>query len=135
VLFLMVGDYFSELTHMSDMTSRDDKPLPFDLEGLNQLYGSETVTELLTMSVDECRGLLEKIRTGISGKDSSVVLAAAHQMKGLASTMTINTLAEASLELETAARQERWNDIPLAEERLQEEFKQVESYILQVLGS
>jgi HPt (histidine-containing phosphotransfer) domain-containing protein len=106
---------------------------PFDLNGLYEMYGKETVQELLQMSVDEARGLLVQIDEGISERDSKIVMAAAHQLKGLASTMTINELARLSLELETTARQEDWTTISQLKDKLAHEFDSVANYISSVL--
>jgi HPt (histidine-containing phosphotransfer) domain-containing protein len=111
-----------------------NKNQPFNLQELNDLYGKETVFELLQMSVDEGIGLLQQIRTGIEGRDSKNVMAGAHQLKGLASTMTINGLAKVSLELETAAREENWPAIPDLEDRLKSEFEHVARYIATLLS-
>jgi HPt (histidine-containing phosphotransfer) domain-containing protein len=107
---------------------------PFDLNGLYEMYGKDTVQELLQMSVDEARGLLVQIQDGIAERDSKSVMAAAHQLKGLASTMTINELARLSTELEAAARQESWDSIPETKEKLEIEFAQVAKYVSSVLG-
>lgn len=118
---------------MSDKGTSDATP-PFDLSGLNELYGRETVAELLEMSVKEARDLLCQIDTAITERDGRAVMAAAHQLKGLASTMTINDLAQISLELETSARQEQWDTVGGIQERLQAEFRVVADYILSVLN-
>jgi HPt (histidine-containing phosphotransfer) domain-containing protein len=107
---------------------------PFDIEGLYEMYGKETVAELLQMSVDEARGLLDQIARGIEEHDTKSVMAAAHQLKGLASTMTINDLAKLSLELETNARQEQWETIPQSLSKLESEYTHVASYVAEVLA-
>lgn len=106
---------------------------PFDLNGLYDMYGKDTVQELLQMSVDEARGLLVQIREGLDEKESKVVMAAAHQLKGLASTMTINELARLSLELESTARQENWESMEGTLGLLESEFAKVASYVSTVL--
>lgn len=106
---------------------------PFDLQALYDMYGQDTVVELLQMSVDEARGLLEQINHGVEQRDSKVVMAAAHQLKGLASTMTINELAKLSFELESSARQEAWESIPDTTVRLANEFEHVAQYVSSVL--
>jgi HPt (histidine-containing phosphotransfer) domain-containing protein len=111
-----------------------NKNQPFNLQELNDLYGQDTVLELLQMSVDEGIGLLQQIRGGIETRDSKNVMAGAHQLKGLASTMTINGLAKVSLELETAARQEDWPAMPALEDRLKSEFEAVARYIATLLS-
>ena len=108
---------------------------PFDLDGLNQMYGKETVLELLEMSVNEVRGLIDEISTGIQDSDSRSLVAAAHQLKGLAATMTFNEMARLSLELETAARQEDWPSIPKTAKTLSSEFDDLATYIASILGS
>jgi HPt (histidine-containing phosphotransfer) domain-containing protein len=107
---------------------------PFDIDSLYDMYGKETVAELLQMSVDEARGLLDQIARGIEQRDTKSVMAAAHQLKGLASTMTINNLAKLSFELETSARQEQWDDIPATTSRLETEYRQLADYVNEVLA-
>lgn len=107
---------------------------PFDIEGLYEMYGKETVGELLQMSVDEARGLLDQIARGIKERDTKAVMAAAHQLKGLASTMTIDKLAKLSFELETSARQEQWDRIPETTSLLEHEYQYVANYVAEVLA-
>ena len=108
---------------------------PFDLKGLNEMYGKETVAELLAMSVDEARGLIAEIGRGISERNSRMVMEAAHQLKGLASTMTINDLANMSLQLETAARQNKWDGVSEMKAGLEKEFEHVAGYIQSILNT
>jgi HPt (histidine-containing phosphotransfer) domain-containing protein len=118
---------------MADASTSHNAP-PFDIQGLYDMYGKDTVAELLQMSVDEARGLMEQIGEGAKEKDSKIVMAAAHQLKGLASTMTINELARLSFELETSARQEGWDTIPDVIEKLHTELEHVATYVAQVLA-
>ncbi len=108
--------------------------LPFDIQGLYDMYGQDTVAELLQMSVDESRGLLDQMIEGTRDRDSKIVMAAAHQLKGLASTMTINELAKLSFELESSARQEQWESIPDTLTRLESEYQRTAKYVSEVLG-
>lgn len=107
---------------------------PFDIDALYEMYGKETVAELLQMSVDEARGLLDQINSAIQDRDSKIVLAAAHQLKGLASTMTINELARLSFELESSAKQDSWETISGTKDRLESEFTHVAEYVSEVLA-
>jgi HPt (histidine-containing phosphotransfer) domain-containing protein len=111
----------------------DNQASPFNLDELNELYGQETVFELLHMSVDEGTGLLKQIDDGINAHDARMIMAGAHQLKGLASTMTINRLSIISLELESAAREEHWEQIAEVQNRLCVEFKVVADYIARLL--
>lgn len=119
---------------MSESGKNGQTSVPFDLAGLNELYGAETVGELLQMSVDEASGLLVQIHDGMTLRDSRVIMAAAHQLKGLASTMTINELARLSMELETAAKQEQWDSLSGIEVKLNAEFDAVAKYVSVVLA-
>jgi HPt (histidine-containing phosphotransfer) domain-containing protein len=97
---------------------------PFDIDSLYDMYGKETVAELLQMSVDEARGLLDQIARGIEERDTKSVMAAAHQLN----------LAKLSFELETSARQEQWDDIPSTTSRLETEYRQLADYVNEVLA-
>lgn len=119
---------------MSEAGKSGQTSVPFDLAGLNDLYGAETVSELLQMSVNEAGELLNQIHDGLTLHDSKIVMAAAHQLKGLASTMTINELARISMELEKAAKQEQWDSLSNLEIKLKEEFEAVAKYVSVVLA-
>lgn len=108
---------------------------PFNLQELIGLYGKETVCELLQMTLDESTGLLKDIAKGETDRDANLVMASAHQLKGLALTMTMNRLSAVSLELEQAARQENWPVIPDARGRLQVEFDHVAKHVKEVLAA
>lgn len=107
---------------------------PFDLQGLHDMYGEDTVAELLHMSVDEAGGLVQQITDAVEQKDSKQLMTAAHQLKGLASTMTINELAKLSFDLETAARQQNWTEVASTVTALEAEFKHLAAYVAEVLG-
>jgi HPt (histidine-containing phosphotransfer) domain-containing protein len=107
---------------------------PFDIDGLYEMYGKADVAELLQMSVEEARGLLDQIGRAVADRDTKVVMTAAHQLKGLASTMTINQMAKLSFELETRARQEQWDAIPETKQELENEFQHVAQYVAEVLA-
>ena len=120
---------------MSDSQKKETSENPFNLPELVALYGQETVHELLQMTLDEGSGLINDIAKGESAQDSNLVMASAHQLKGLALTMTMNTLSAVSLELETAARQENWPVIPETRVRLEQEFKRVSEHVRSVLSA
>lgn len=104
-------------------------PQPFDFPKLVELYGDETVRELLAMSVGEARGLIEDLDRGIQERDSKIVGAAAHQLKGLASTMFIHDLSTISLSIEGDMRQENWDSIIGRQAQLKQAFIEFEQYV------
>jgi HPt (histidine-containing phosphotransfer) domain-containing protein len=102
---------------------------PVDVATLNRLYGEETVKELLEMSVKEARDLVGQITDAVGTRDSKAITAAAHQLKGLASTMTIGDLATVSYEIEQAARQEQWDAIKEKQKSLQKIFDDIDQFV------
>jgi HPt (histidine-containing phosphotransfer) domain-containing protein len=120
---------------MSESQDKSGSDVPFNLKELVGLYGEETVSELLQMTLDESVGLLKDIAKGEANHDANLVMASAHQMKGLALTMTMTKLSAVSLELETAARQENWPVIPDARVRLEAEFERVSHHVKSVLSA
>jgi HPt (histidine-containing phosphotransfer) domain-containing protein len=115
------------------MGSQSGGTTPLDLDGLKKLYGDDTVKELLQMSVDEARGLLDQLDDGIKGKDSKSVAAAAHQLKGLASTMTIEQMATLSFDVENQAKQEQWDAVADTACNLKSLFQSFENFVTDVL--
>ncbi len=107
---------------------------PLDLNSLNKLYGYETVKELLSMSLDEARGLLKDVDEGIVAGESKAVMAAAHQLKGLAATMTIHGMAQLCATLEKEASRYEWDEARKTRAALDQSFACVEKYIKQILA-
>lgn len=81
-----------------------------DIPALVETYGAEAVKELLEMSLDECSHLLRDLDSGIEAEQSKRTKDDAHQLKGLAATMTMAGIAELALELENCAKEGRWQD-------------------------
>ncbi|MBY0356376.1 MAG: Hpt domain-containing protein [Candidatus Obscuribacterales bacterium] len=84
---------------------------PLDIKALEDIYGSETVEELLEMSLKEAGDLVERIAAGVSRKDATVVAQDAHQLKGMCLTMTLNEMSDASKSMELAAKSADWSTI------------------------
>jgi HPt (histidine-containing phosphotransfer) domain-containing protein len=102
---------------------------PFNLAKLKELYGDDTVKELIEMSLDEARGLIADLDKGISERNSKVVAAAAHQLKGLALTMTIHSLNTISLAIEGEAHREDWERVAGKQVELKQAFNEFEQYV------
>jgi HPt (histidine-containing phosphotransfer) domain-containing protein len=102
---------------------------PLNLARLRELYGDETVKELLSMSVGEARGLVDDVERGIQDKNLKVVAAAAHQLKGLAVTMTIHDLHNISMQIEGDAHAENWDNITGKQNQLRRAFNEFEAYV------
>lgn len=99
------------------------------LDELNSLYGADSVKELLGLSLSEARTLIAKLQTAVPAKDSQSVIADAHQLKGMAATMTIDRMAELSKKLEHAAKDNTWNDSPQILSEIQSCFQELEQYL------
>lgn len=102
---------------------------PLNLAKLRELYGDETVKELLSMSVSEARELVGDVERGIQEKSSKVVVAAAHQLKGLAVTMTIHSLHRVSMQIEGDAHAENWDNVVGRQNQLKQAFSEFEAYV------
>lgn len=102
---------------------------PFDLEKLKELYGDETVKELIEMSLTEARGLIDDLDKGIHDRNGKVVAAAAHQLKGLALTMTIHSLNTLSQAIEQETQRENWEGVAGKQVELKQAFSVFEQYV------
>lgn len=80
-----------------------------NLEALKSMYGEESVKELVDLSVDEATKLVDSLGRNIPQRDIDEVTRDAHQLKGMASTMTLSQIFEYSRDLEKAARDGKWD--------------------------
>lgn len=99
------------------------------LDELKSLYGEDSVRELLELSLGEARSLISNLNQTVPAKDRQSVSADAHQLKGMAATMTIDKLAELSKELEFAAKDDVWDDSPRILTEISETFNELETYL------
>lgn len=99
------------------------------LDELKSLYGEDSVRELLELSLGEARSLISSLEQAVPAKNAQAVSADAHQLKGMAATMTIDRLAELSKELEFAAKDDIWEDSPRILSDISETFKELEHYL------
>ncbi|MBX9724756.1 MAG: Hpt domain-containing protein, partial [Candidatus Obscuribacterales bacterium] len=81
-----------------------------NLDELKNLYGEASVRELLEMSLGEARGLVNELKAKIPARNSGAVSADAHQLKGMAATMTMNRLAELAHKLELCSKSQSWEE-------------------------
>lgn len=107
---------------------------PLDLESLTSLYGEESVRELIEMSVVESDKLLEKIDAGITNCDAQAVSHDAHQLKGLASTMTMRAVYALARQLESKVKEGDWRDTPELFALLKQAIAELKHYVKPVLS-
>jgi HPt (histidine-containing phosphotransfer) domain-containing protein len=99
------------------------------LDELKSLYGEDSVRELLELSLGEARTLISSLEIAVPAKNQQAVSADAHQLKGMAATMTIDRLAELSKELEFAAKDNIWDDSPRILSDISKTFIELEQYL------
>lgn len=99
------------------------------LDELKALYGEDSVRELLELSLGEARTLIDQLEKGIPAKDARTVSADAHQLKGMAATMTIDRMAELSKKLEFAAKDDVWDDSPQLLADISKCFQELQDYL------
>lgn len=79
-----------------------------NIEALKSMYGEESIKELVDLSMDEAGKLVDNLGRNIPLKDTDEVTRDAHQLKGMASTMTLVQIFEFSRELERLAKDGHW---------------------------
>ncbi|MBY0550579.1 MAG: Hpt domain-containing protein [Candidatus Obscuribacterales bacterium] len=79
-----------------------------NIEALKSMYGEESIRELVDLSMDEAGKLVDSLGRNIPLKDTDEVTRDAHQLKGMASTMTLSQIFEFSRELERHAKDGQW---------------------------
>lgn len=106
-----------------------------DLDKLKCVYGKEGLNELLQSFLVEGKTLLAAVDAAVQTKAARDIALLAHQFKGLAAVMTLETLAQTSLALEQAAKEHNWNDIAQAYQTLTFNFQAVENLINSIGGA
>jgi HPt (histidine-containing phosphotransfer) domain-containing protein len=98
------------------------------------MYGEDSVRELVEMSLGEADKLVESLSENIPAKDIDGVTRDAHQLKGMASTMTLNRIFELSRDLEKAARSYEWDETVALLESIKEALLDLQEYLRPVLS-
>ncbi len=105
-----------------------------NLDELKNLYGDASVRELLEMSLGEARGLVNELKAKIPARNSSAVSADAHQLKGMAATMTMNRLAELAHKLEISSKSQNWDECDTLIVSVDACFGELEVFLKKVLA-
>jgi CheY-like chemotaxis protein len=94
-------------------------PPGYDLQrALQQVQGDmPLLKELAGLFLKECPRHMQAIRDAIATKDAPI--AAAHTLKGAAAAISATDVQSAAQQLETAAREQRWDDVQRIAEELQ----------------
>ncbi|MBX9687419.1 MAG: Hpt domain-containing protein [Candidatus Obscuribacterales bacterium] len=105
-----------------------------NLEELKNLYGEDSVKELLELSLSEARGLIDGLKGSIPRQDANAVAADAHQLKGMSATMTIQVLADLAYKLENAAKSNNWAETESLVKEIENRFGELELFLKSVLN-
>ncbi len=101
---------------------------------LIELYGRDGVQELLQSFVSEGDSLIKAINKCLQEEDAGQLAAQAHQFKGLAAVMTIQSLEAISMLLEQAAKRVAWDNAREAADVLGSRFTSVTKLIKSILS-
>lgn len=97
----------SEVSQPEGTEPAPTPPPAFDWTHALSLVGGdqELLAELMSMFVDDSRGLLARIREALDASDGSAVEAAAHQLKGSASNFQAREVSELASTIERLSRE------------------------------
>lgn len=98
-----------------------------NIEELKTLYGEDSAKELLEMSLSEARTLIDSLKKSVPQMDAAAVGADAHQLKGMAATMTMVRLSELSYKLEQCAKTKIWDGAGEILQGLESCFAEIQS--------
>jgi|688.fasta_scaffold816640_1 HPt (histidine-containing phosphotransfer) domain-containing protein len=104
-----------------------------NLDELRNLYGEDSVRELLDMSLKEARGLIDGLRSSVPRHDASAVGQDAHQLKGMSATMTMTRVADLSYKLEQCAKNDAWDDSQSLLQNIESSFAELEEFLKKTL--
>jgi two-component system, sensor histidine kinase and response regulator len=106
---------------------------PIDFARLSEIYGDEEVNEILQLFVPEADRLLETAIEAIRSQDTRSLQSTAHQLKGLTASVAAAEMAEASLRLETAAKQSDWEAAEVQQKSLRASYEKVLKFVEKLL--
>lgn len=105
-----------------------------NIEELKSLYGDDSVKELLEMSLNEGRALIEALKENVPKQNGAQVAADAHQLKGMSATMTMNRVSELAYKLELCGKSQTWQESDVVLKDIDKLFKELEEYLQKVLA-
>jgi len=100
-----------------------------DVDRLVEMYGAESIKEILDLFVRETNHLLGEVDHAVRRQDSRGLATVAHQLKGLCAVMSAGEMEKLSLDLEKAASGRSWDSASCTYRELQSAFGQVSSCI------
>ena len=115
----------------ADELKNDLKPIDFDR--LAELYGEGELHEILELFLPEARKLVDETEESVANQNRRRLQDVAHQLKGLSASVAASELADLSLKLETAAKDEDWAAAKQTHQALARTFNQVANFVQNVL--
>jgi two-component system, sensor histidine kinase and response regulator len=87
--------------------------------------GGNVLREMAALFLDQSHKLLSEIQAAISSGDARSLRRSAHTLKGSAAALAAEATREAASRLETIAKEERFNEAPLAGTKLECEIQRL----------
>jgi len=105
-------------------------------EILDRVGGDESLLrEVAGIFLTECPDLIEDIRTAIDSRDPKRLERSAHTLKGAVSNFGARAATQAAFQLEHLGRQNRFDGVGEAMDRLEEQLAQLRLALLDLIES
>jgi polar amino acid transport system substrate-binding protein len=107
--------------------------LLLDVESLNEIFGRDSVNELLEIFDKSTEALLQKLATAIDERNLRGVKSVLHELKGSSSMMRALYLQQLSLAMEASANNQNWEELEESLPKLEQVFSAVQGRIKSIL--
>lgn len=108
---------------------------PIDVSALVQLYGQESVSEILQAFLQEGQELIADLRQCVADNDARRAASISHQLKGLSSVLSANDMNTLSRHAETLSKQSEFAQLSDTCKALQREYDRMSDFIHRLIPS
>lgn len=119
---------------LSGQVETGNHALLLDVESLNDIFGRESVNELLEIFDKSTDALVQKLTTAIDERNMRVVKSVLHELKGSSSMMRALYLQQLALTMEASANNETWEELEASLPKLKQVFSAVQTRIQSILA-
>jgi CheY-like chemotaxis protein len=102
---------------------------PIDLEELEQFYGIEHLSQMLTLFVSDTEDMLQRMQKFTKDRNARAVAGLAHELKASSASLGTKQLARLSLFLEQAVGQQDWLEAEQTLNSLNRSFEHLKGFV------
>jgi len=118
---------------LADQVAATDRSCPLEFAKLKEMYGEDSLCEILELFLKESRQLVGELRPAVNNRDSRSLAMIAHQLKGLSAVITASQMNNLSSDLERIAVRGSWPEAEAILSALEKATETVTKFVDTVL--